>query len=182
MGTNNAELLSDPFYMGYRQRRLRGEAYWKVLDAFVAAIKNVFPNCLVQWEDFHSDVAFQVLDRYRTAVPSFNDDIQGTAAVVLAGLLAALRIIGGSLCEQRIVYVGAGAAGAGIGRLMSKAMEAEMSDLSRVRAAQVFVDSQGLLYEGRIITDPHKRPLRYPTMRLLIMDLPLKEGTRLRKS
>jgi malic enzyme len=159
VGTNNAELLSDPFYMGYRQRRLRGEAYWKVLDAFVAAVKEVFPNCLIQWEDFHSDIAFQVLDRYRTTVPSFNDDIQGTAAVVLAGLLAALRITGGSLSEQRIVYVGAGAAGAGIGRLMSKAMEAEKNDLSRVRAAQVFVDSQGLLYEGRIITDSHKRQL-----------------------
>jgi malic enzyme len=159
VGTNNAELLGDPFYMGYRQRRLRGEAYWKVLDEFVAAVKEVFPNCLIQWEDFHSDIAFQVLDRYRTTVPSFNDDIQGTAAVVLAGLLSALRITGGNLSEQRIVYVGAGAAGAGIGRLMSKAMEAEKNDLSRVRAAQVFVDSQGLLYEGRTITDSHKRPL-----------------------
>jgi malic enzyme len=162
VGTNNAELLSDPFYMGYRQRRLRGEAYWTVLDAFVAAAKEVFPNCLIQWEDFHSDIAFQVLDRYRTTVPSFNDDIQGTAAVVLAGLLAALRITGESLSDQRIVYVGAGAAGAGIGRLMAKAMAAEIGDVSRVRAAQVFVDSQGLLYEGRDIADEHKRALALP--------------------
>jgi malic enzyme len=162
VGTNNAELLSDPFYMGYRQRRLRGEAYWTVLDAFVAAVKEVFPNCLIQWEDFHSDIAFQVLDRYRTTVPSFNDDIQGTAAVVLAGLLAALRITGESLSDQRIVYVGAGAAGAGIGRLMAKAMAAETGDVSRVRAAQVFVDSQGLLYEGRAIADEHKRALALP--------------------
>jgi malic enzyme len=92
-------------------------------------------------------------------VPSFNDDIQGTAAVVLAGLLAALRITGESLVDQRIVYVGAGAAGAGIGRLMAKAMVAETGDVWRVGAAQVFVDSQGLLFEGRAITDEHKRAL-----------------------
>jgi malic enzyme len=162
VGTNNAELLGDPFYMGYRQRRLRGEAYWKVLDAFVAGVQKVFPNCLIQWEDFHSDIAFQVLNRYRTVVPSFNDDIQGTAAVVLAGLLAALRITGGRLSQQRIVYAGAGAAGAGIGCLIAKAMEAETRDKSQVRAAQVFVDSQGLLYEGRTITDEHKRALALP--------------------
>jgi malic enzyme len=162
VGTNNAELLGDPFYMGYRQRRLRGEAYWKVLDAFVVAAKKVFPNCLIQWEDFHSDIAFQVLNRFRTTVPSFNDDIQGTAAVVLAGLLAALRITGGRLSEQRIVYAGAGAAGAGIGCLIAKAMQAETKDKSRVRAAQVFVDSQGMLYEGRTITDEHKRALALP--------------------
>jgi malic enzyme len=163
VGTNNAELLSDPFYMGYRQRRLRGEAYWTVLDAFVAAVNEVFPDCLIQWEDFHSDIAFQVLNRYRTAVPSFNDDIQGTAAVVLAGLLAALRITGENLSDQRIVYAGSGAAGAGIGRLLAKAMAAETGDTSRVRAAQVFVDSQGLLYEGRAIADEHKRALALPS-------------------
>jgi malic enzyme len=162
MGTNNAELLSDPCYMGYRQRRLSGDAYWKVMDAFVAAVKHVYPGCLVQWEDFHSDVAFAVLNRYRTAVPSFNDDIQGTAAVVLGGLLAALRITGGKLSEQRIVYVGAGAAGAGIGRLMATAIAEDSGDESRARAAQVFVDSQGLLYEGRTLTETHKQALALP--------------------
>jgi malic enzyme len=157
VGTNNAELLSDPYYMGYRQRRLRGEAYWKVMDAFVSAVKDVFPSCLVQWEDFHSDIAFQVLDRYRNEVPSFNDDIQGTAAVVLAGLLAALRITNGRLTDQRIVYVGAGAAGVGIGRLMATAMNSGAGNESRTREAQVFVDSHGLVYEGRDIADAHKR-------------------------
>jgi malate dehydrogenase (oxaloacetate-decarboxylating) len=162
VGTNNAELLSDPYYMGYRQRRLHGDAYWTVMDAFVAAVKEVYPGCLVQWEDFHSDIAFTVLDRYRTVVPSFNDDIQGTAAVVLSGLLAALRISGGKLSEQRVVYAGAGAAGVGIGRLIAKAMAEEAGDDS-ARAAQVFVDSHGLLYEGRPITEAHKRAFALPT-------------------
>jgi malic enzyme len=166
VGTNNAELLGDPFYMGYRQRRLRGDAYWRVLDAFVAGVKDVFPDCLVQWEDFHSDIAFQVLDRYRTVVPSFNDDIQGTAAVVLAGLSAALRVTGGRLSEQRIVYAGAGAAGVGIGHLIAKAILAETDDPALARAAQVFVDSHGLLHEGRTISDAHKRPFALSTQAL----------------
>jgi malic enzyme len=159
VGTNNAELLGDPYYMGYRERRARGDAYWRVLDAFVAAVKEVFPTCLIQWEDFHSDIAFQVLDRYRTTVPSFNDDIQGTAAVALAGILAALRITGGRLSEQRIVYAGAGGAGAGIGRLIAKAMAAESGDPSLIREAHVFVDSRGLLHDGRTFADAHKRTL-----------------------
>jgi malic enzyme len=162
VGTDNAELLSDPYYMGFCRRRLRGDAYWRVLDAFVAAVKHVFPGCLIQWEDFHSDIAFAVLNRYRTTVPSFNDDIQGTAAVVLGGLLAALRVTGEKLSEQRIVYVGAGAAGVGIGRLIGMALMDETGDESSVRAAQVFVDSHGLLYEGRTIDEDHKRRFALP--------------------
>jgi malic enzyme len=158
VGTNNAELLSDPYYLGYRQRRLRGDSYWKMLDAFVTAVKEVFPNCLVQWEDFHKHTAFEVLDRYHRQIPSFNDDIQGTAAVALAGILTSLRVTGQRLPEQRIVYAGAGGAGVGIGSLTAQAMREETSDPSVVQAAQVFVDSEGLLHRCRSIGDPQKVP------------------------
>jgi malic enzyme len=158
VGTNNAELLNDPSYLGYRHPRLRGDAYWKVLDAFVAAVKEVFPDCLVQWEDFHKNIAYEVLHRYQHEVLSFNDDIQGTAAVALAGILTSLRITGQKLTEQRIVYAGAGAAGGGIGSLTAQAMREETDDSALVHAAQVFADSEGLLHHGRKINDPHKVP------------------------
>jgi len=158
VGTNNAELLNDPYYLGYRQRRLRGEAYWSVLDAFVAAVKEVFPGCLVQWEDFHKNIAFEVLHRYRKQVLSFNDDIQGTAAVAVAGMFSALRITGRQLSDQRIVYAGAGAAGVGIASLTAMALEQETGDPSIVRAAQAMVDRSGLLRRGARISDPQKSP------------------------
>ncbi|RIK67653.1 MAG: NAD-dependent malic enzyme [Planctomycetota bacterium] len=157
VGTNNAELLNDPCYLGYRHRRIRGKEYDDFIEAFVEAVKEVFPHALIQWEDFGHHTAFNLLDRYRRRVPSFNDDIQGTASVTLAGIMAAMKITGGRLSDQRIVYAGGGNAGIGIARLIRAAMLSEENAVERVNQAQAIADTHGLIFEGRIVDDPHKK-------------------------
>ncbi|MBN2446668.1 MAG: NAD-dependent malic enzyme, partial [Phycisphaerae bacterium] len=157
VGTNNSELLNDPFYMGYRERRLRGREYDEFVEAFVQGVREVFPHAIVQWEDFHKDQAFTLLQRYRKRIPSFNDDIQGTGSVASAGIFAALRATNTKLRDQRIMYMGAGEACTGIAQLMATAMRTEGMTTEEVSLAQLQYDIDGLLHTGRPIADMHNR-------------------------
>ena len=157
VGTDRADLIDEPNYLGVRQKRLRGEAYLDFMDRFVEAIHQRYPKAIVQWEDLSKDAAFTVHERYRTRLPSFNDDIQGTGAVTLAGVLGACKLRGEALREQRIVVYGAGAGGAGVAWEMVRGL---MRDgLTQAEAMQrVFVlDSKGLLMSARAMED-YKRP------------------------
>jgi malic enzyme len=159
VGTNNAELLGDPLYVGYRKRRLTGQAYDDFIEAFVEGIREVFPNSILQWEDFAKHNAFRLLEKYRERVPSFNDDIQGTAAVAVAGIIAGLRITKQPIREQRVMFIGAGEACTGIARLLAIAMREDGASHERIAASRLVFDSCGLLREGRDIDEPHKREL-----------------------
>jgi malate dehydrogenase (oxaloacetate-decarboxylating) len=159
VGTDNQELLSDPLYIGHRAPRLRGAAYNELIEAFVEGVQQVWPGCLIQWEDFKGTNALQILERYRYRVPSFNDDIQGTAAVVVAGVIAGAKALEMPLAEIRVVLAGAGAAGIGIARLLGQALAAEGLAEVAVRRAIVLVDSRGLVHAGRDDIDDHKRAL-----------------------
>jgi len=157
VGTNNPTLLEDPLYIGYPKRRLKGEAYFEFIEAFVQGVKEVFPRAIIQWEDFHKDRAFCLLERYAKRVPCFNDDIQGTAAVTLGAIFGGLRITKQPTSKQRIVFIGAGEACTGIARLVSSAMQREGADDTTIRRALVAFDSKGLLHEGREISEVFKR-------------------------
>jgi malic enzyme len=157
VGTDNAQLLADPLYMGTRAPRLRGRAYDDFVERFVTAVQVAFPRAVLQWEDFKQHNALRLLDRYRQRLTSFNDDIQGTAAVVVASLLAALRATGRTMAEQRLVLLGAGAAGIGIARLVRAALRAEGVPEEVVLRAIVTLDSRGLIHRERPGLEADKR-------------------------
>ena len=145
VGTDSEELLRDDLYIGWRHARLRGEAYDAVVDEFVRAVKLRFPKALLQWEDFKQWNAFRLLERYRQELPSFNDDIQGTAAVAVAGVFAAAQAAGRRLAEERLVIAGAGAAGVGIARLCRAALARDGVSGTALQGAIALVDSKGLV-------------------------------------
>ena len=157
VGTDRAELLDDPLYLGFRSPRLRGQDYDDVVEAFVEAVKRVFPRAVLQWEDFKQHNALRILDRYRHRLPSFNDDIQGTGAVVLGGLLAARRAEGG-LAGERFLMVGAGAAGIGISRSITRQLIHEGVPADVARESVALLDRHGLVHTGRTDTWPDQQP------------------------
>jgi malate dehydrogenase (oxaloacetate-decarboxylating)(NADP+) len=149
VGTDNARLHEDPLYIGINQGRVRGAEYDAFLAEFVGAVRQAYPKALLQWEDFGNTNAFRLLRQYRDRICSFNDDIQGTASVALAGITAGLRLTGGRLRDQRLLFLGAGEAGTGIADLVVAALQGDGLSLADARSRCWFVDSQGLVVRGR---------------------------------
>ncbi|MCC6840357.1 MAG: NAD-dependent malic enzyme [Flavobacteriales bacterium] len=155
VGTNNQELLDDPFYLGYPERRITGDAYFSLVDEFVQAVQQRWPKALIQFEDFSTLNAYTLLDKYRDSVRCFNDDIQGTAAVALSGVFASTRITGMAFKDLRVMFLGAGSASTGIADLMVSAFQQEGLSLEEARKRCWFLDSKGLIVEGRDQLKPH---------------------------
>ena len=149
MGTNNETLLADPYYVGLRRRRVTGAAYDELIDEFVTAATKVFPNVIVQFEDFANHNAFRLLEKYRDRLCTFNDDIQGTASVAYAGVRSALRVKGTKLADEKFLFLGAGEAATGIAELIVAAMAAEGIDQATARQHCWLFDSKGLVVKSR---------------------------------
>jgi malate dehydrogenase (oxaloacetate-decarboxylating)(NADP+) len=158
VGTNNQVLLDDPLYLGLRQQRVRGADYLAFVDEFVAAVQQLYPRCCIQWEDFANFNAVPILARYRDKICTFNDDIQGTAGVALAGIYGALRLTGGKLSEQRFLFLGAGSAATGIAELISLAMEQEGMDPAAARRRNALFDIKSLLVTSRTDLADFQKP------------------------
>src|ERR1700675_3820323 len=158
VGTNNQDLLDDPLYLGLRQNRVRGEDYTAFIDEFVEAVQALYPKCCIQWEDFANFNAVPILERFRNKVCTYNDDIQGTAAVALAGMLGALRISGQKLTEQRFLFLGGGSAATGIAELISEAMALEGMDIATARSRNALFDIKGLMVRSRTDLAEFQKP------------------------
>ncbi len=158
VGTNNKELRDDPLYLGYPHERLKGDAYLELVDEFMTAIRDKFPNMLVQFEDFLTPNAYGLLNRYRDDYLCFNDDIQGTAAVALAGVFASTRATKKNFKDLKIMFLGAGSAATGIGDLMARAFESEGLSEAEARKRLWFVDLEGLVVSSRSDLAPHNLP------------------------
>ena len=165
-GTNNKKLLEDPFYLGVRQPRTRGAKYYEMIDAFVTAFKKRFPEAMVQWEDFSKSTAFDVLERYRDTIPSFNDDIQGTGAMALGGLLAATDH-GRKLADQVFLVSGAGAGGIGVAsQIMYGLMHVGLTE-EQAKERIYVLDSRGLILSDREGLEPYKLPFAHDREKLV---------------
>src|SRR5215813_8979559 len=158
VGTNNHALLDDPLYFGLRQDRVRGKEYTEFVDEFVTAVQQLYPKCCIQWEDFANINAVPILVRYRDKICTYNDDIQGTAGVALAGIFAALRITGQKIADQRFLFLGGGSAGTGIAELISQAMALEGMDIREARKRNALFDINGLIVTSRTDLADFQKP------------------------
>jgi len=158
VGTNNPALTEDPLYLGLRQARVRGDDYAAFVDEFVQAVQVLYPKSCIQWEDFANINAIPILERYRDKVCTYNDDVQGTAGVALAGMYGALRITGQKLTDQRFLFLGAGSAATGIAELISLAMTLEGIDITQARSRNALFDINGLLVRSRTDLADFQRP------------------------
>jgi malate dehydrogenase (oxaloacetate-decarboxylating) len=162
VGTDNKDLLKDDLYVGWPHPRLRGEAYFELVEEFVTAVRGRFPHALLQWEDFKKQTAFELLDRYADTLPSFNDDIQGTAAVAVAAMLSAVRLTRSSIARQRVVIVGGGAAGIGIARQLKSLFERNGLTGDDLLRSVAVLDSEGFVHSGRTLRESTKREVAWP--------------------
>jgi malate dehydrogenase (oxaloacetate-decarboxylating)(NADP+) len=161
VGTNNEQLIKHPLYLGLRQPRITGAEYDDFIDEFIMAVQDVFPRACIQFEDFALPHAAPILARYRDKVCCFNDDIQGTAAVALAGLIAASKIVGGSLTDQRFLFLGAGTAATGIAALLAKALEQDGLSPADARRRCWLFDLGGLIQSKRGGLTPFQQPFAH---------------------